>query len=194
MKTLDANSDLKETILLILADQECTISGLHGKLKEKGIEIHRLVLTGYLRSMRDMEMLVEKEVKPSKLYYINDKVHSDIYSIVGRVSKSIDEERSPEIALSILFSLFGRPVFIREIERCGLPPPRKYSKVMPPERLKYIERLNKAGVSIPSNSVMVEPEEKSSTLSYDVMSRILDEAISIRRYAKENPGSPQQTL
>ena len=194
MTVLQTDIDLKESILQILAVRENTISGIHGKLKEMGIETHRLVLTGYLRAMKDLEILVEKEIKPSKLYFISEKTSSDIYNIVGKVSQSINEESSPEIALSILFTLFKRPIFMREIERCGLLAPRRYTKVMPSDRLKYIEKLTRAGVSIPSNSIMIEPESDSSRISDDILLRVLNEAFNLKRYSREYDRSPQQTL
>ena len=57
MTVLQTDIDLKESILQILAVRENTISGIHVKLKEMGIDTHRLVLTGYLRAMKDMEIL-----------------------------------------------------------------------------------------------------------------------------------------
>ncbi len=194
MTVLQTDTDLKESILQILAVRENTISGIHVKLKEMGIDTHRLVLTGYLRAMKDMEILVEKEIKPSKLYFISEKTSSDIYNIVGKVSQSINEESSPEIALSILFTLFKRPIFMREIERCGLLAPRRYNKVMPSDRLKYIEKLTRAGVSIPSNSIMIEPEGDSLRISDDILIRVLNEAFNLKRYSREYDRSPQQTL
>ena len=194
MTVLQTDTDLKESILQILAVRENTISGIHVKLKEMGIDTHRLVLTGYLRAMKDMEILVEKEIKPSKLYFISEKTSSDIYNIVGKVSQSINEESSPEIALSILFTLFKRPIFMREIERCGLLAPRRYTKVMPSDRLKYIEKLTRAGVSIPSNSIMIEPEDDSLRISDDILLRVLNEAFNLKRYSREYDRSPQQTL
>ena len=108
MTVLQTDTDLKESILQILAVRENTISGIHVKLKEMGIDTHRLVLTGYLRAMKDMEILVEKEIKPSKLYFISEKTSSDIYNIVGKVSQSINEESSPEILPSEYLTMFPR--------------------------------------------------------------------------------------
>ena len=68
MSVLEPGMILKASILQILAAKDCTISGIHNALREQGIEVHRLILTGYLRAMKDLEILEEQEVKPSKLY------------------------------------------------------------------------------------------------------------------------------
>ena len=83
---------------------------------------------------------------------------------------------------------------MREIERCGLLAPRRYTKVMPSDRLKYIEKLTRAGVSIPSNSIMIEPEGDSLRISDDILLRVLNEAFNLKRYSREYDRSPQQTL
>ena len=193
MSVLEPGMNLKASILQILAAKDCTISGIHNALRDQGIEVHRLILTGYLRAMKDLEILEEQEVKPSKLYSLSTKTTSDIYNIVGRVASSIDEDKAPEIALGILSTLFNRPIFLREIERCGLISPRKYQKVVPPDRVKYIEKLGAAGVAVPPNSIMIEPDG-TFKIPDDVMMRILYEAFNLKRYSRESNRSPQQTL
>ncbi len=193
MSVLDPDLKLKASILQIVANKNSTISGIHNALRSQGIEVHRLILTGYLRAMRDLELLDEQEIKPSKLYSLSTTTTSDIYSIVGRVAASINDDSSPEIALSILNILFGRPIFLREIERCGLIPPRRYRKVAHPDRLKYIEKLNAAGIAIPASNIMIEPED-SNLVPEDILMRILIEAFNLKRYSREQSKSPQQTL
>ncbi|MCL4452390.1 MAG: hypothetical protein M1327_07205 [Candidatus Thermoplasmatota archaeon] len=193
MSVLEPGINLKASILQILAAKDCTISGIHNALREQGIEVHRLILTGYLRALKDLEILDEQEVKPSKLYSLSKKTTSDIYSIVGKVASSIDEDKAPEIALGILSTMFNRPIFLREIERCGLISPRRYQKVVPPDRIKYIEKLGAAGVPVPPNSIMIEPDS-TFKIPDDIMMRILFEAFNLRRYSRESNKSPQQTL
>jgi hypothetical protein len=193
MSVLEPPVNLKASILQILAAKNSTISGIQKALKEQGIEVHRLILTGYLRAMKDLEVLDEREVRPSKLYSLSTKTTSDIYSTVGKVATSIDEGKAPEIVLGILSTLFNRPIFIREIERCGLISPRKYRKVVPPDRIKYIEKLGAAGVAVPPNSIMIEPDD-TFKIPDDVMFRLLFEAFNLKRYSRESNRSPQQTL
>ena len=49
-------------ILELLEGKRLSISGLSRELKARGIDEHRLVLTGYLRALRDLEILEETEV------------------------------------------------------------------------------------------------------------------------------------
>lgn len=55
-------------ILELLADKQLSISGLTRELKAGGVDEHRLILTGYLRALRDLNILQEIEVPPSKIY------------------------------------------------------------------------------------------------------------------------------
>ena len=49
-------------VMELLNGRRLSISGLTRELKAEGIEEHRLVLTGYLRALRDLELLDEVEV------------------------------------------------------------------------------------------------------------------------------------
>ena len=44
-------------VMELLNGRRLSISGLTRELKAEGIEEHRLVLTGYLRALRDLELL-----------------------------------------------------------------------------------------------------------------------------------------
>ncbi|NLO31154.1 MAG: hypothetical protein GX120_11915, partial [Methanosarcina mazei] len=48
-------------VMELLNGRRLSISGLTRELKAEGIEEHRLVLTGYLRALRDLELLDEVE-------------------------------------------------------------------------------------------------------------------------------------
>ena len=60
-------------VMELLDGKQLSISGLSRELKAEGIEEHRLVLTGYLRALRDLELLEETEVPPSKIYALPEK-------------------------------------------------------------------------------------------------------------------------
>ena len=60
-------------VMELLDGKQLSISGLSRELKAEGIEEHRLVLTGYLRALRDLELLEETEVPPSKIYSLPEK-------------------------------------------------------------------------------------------------------------------------
>lgn len=60
-------------LLKLLEGKQLSISGLSRELKAEGIDEHRLILTGYLRALRDLEILEEKDVPPSKIYALPEK-------------------------------------------------------------------------------------------------------------------------
>ncbi len=60
-------------LLELLEGRRLSISGLSRELKARGIDEHRLVLTGYLRALRDLKILEEIEVPPSKIYALPAK-------------------------------------------------------------------------------------------------------------------------
>jgi len=64
---------LNSKLLELLEGRQLSISGLSRELKARGIEEHRLVLTGYLRALRDLNILEETEVPPSKIYALPEK-------------------------------------------------------------------------------------------------------------------------
>ncbi len=195
MSSLSEEKDLKSLILTILSSGDETISGIHKEITGQGLKTHRLVLTGYLRALKDIGLLDEKEIKPSKVYSLGRRSGSDIYSIVGRIASLIDEERAPEVALRILYELLDRPVFMREVERCSVGSPRAYRRTVPDERMHYVEKLNRSGIMIPQNSYMVEPEDDYEDDGAQVFKKILFEAFDLKKLARDNSSKgPQKTL
>ncbi len=57
-------------VMELLNGRRLSISGLTRELKAEGIEEHRLVLTGYLRALRDLELLDEVEVPPLRKFIL----------------------------------------------------------------------------------------------------------------------------
>ena len=45
-----------------------SISALSKDLEDRGIKMHRLIITGYLRALTDQGVLREREIPPSKIY------------------------------------------------------------------------------------------------------------------------------
>ena len=105
--------NLNEKINDVLADRQLSISAITRELKEKGFVEHRLVLTGYLRALRDLKKLQELEVPPSKVYSRLDSPEraTDIYSIIGDHLRNLDVEMRLPLAICIISKLFKRPVF-----------------------------------------------------------------------------------
>jgi len=114
--------NLNEKINDVLAERQLSISAITRELKEKGFVEHRLVLTGYLRALRDLKKLQEIEVPPSKVYKRLDyqEKSTDIYSIIGDQIKNLDMEIRLPLAICIVSKLFKRPVFRDELLHLGI--------------------------------------------------------------------------
>ena len=76
-------------ILNEINGEEKSITGIHKSLEEKGINMHRLVLTGYLNAMVELGILREREIKPARIFSFAANSKHDIYSIVGSISRLV---------------------------------------------------------------------------------------------------------
>lgn len=125
-------------LLELLEGRQLSISGLSRELKAGGIDEHRLILTGYLRALRDLKILDEFEVPPSKIYALPEKVREplsekgkeirpsetsdseDIYYIFRTQLLKIDLDMRIPVGVYVVSRLFERPCFRRELKLIGI--------------------------------------------------------------------------
>jgi hypothetical protein len=133
-------------LLELLEGRKLSISGLSRELKAGGIDEHRLILTGYLRALRDLNILEEIEIPPSKIYSLPDKVeeylpetieespsekkkerkHSelsdseDIYSVFRTQLLKIDLDLRIPVGVYVVSRLLERPCFRKELKLMGI--------------------------------------------------------------------------
>ena len=133
-------------LLELLEGRQLSISGLSRELKAGGIDEHRLILTGYLRALRDLNILEEIEIPPSKIYSLPDRVeeylpdtieesssekekerkHSelsdseDIYSVFRTQLLKIDLDLRIPVGVYVVSRLFERPCFRKELKLMGI--------------------------------------------------------------------------
>jgi hypothetical protein len=119
-------------LLELLEGRQLSISGLSRELKAGGIDEHRLILTGYLRALRDLDILEEIEVPPSKIYSLPEKVEEylskkieesspeDIYSIFRTQLLKIDLDLRIPVGVYVVSRLFERPCFRKELKLMGI--------------------------------------------------------------------------
>lgn len=118
--------DLYTKICRILEKKQLSISGISRELKAEGFDEHRLILTGYLRALRDMHKLNEVEIPPSKIYVCvegSDTLDNDLYSLMARHLHTLDPDARFPVAVCILSSIFERPVFKEELKMMGINDP-----------------------------------------------------------------------
>ncbi|MDK2947370.1 MAG: hypothetical protein PWQ63_530 [Methanolobus sp.] len=109
----------------ILKGRQLSISGVTRELKDKGVDEHRLVMTGYLRALKDLRKLNEVEIPPSKVYSLAETEQADtedIYSLIAENIRSVDSAYMVPVAAYVLSRTVERPVFKEEFARMGIGP------------------------------------------------------------------------
>ena len=146
MMSVQMEEKLNLKLFELLEGRQLSISGLSRELKAGGIDEHRLILTGYLRALRDLNILEEFEVPPSKIYALPEKNKEslpekieesfpekgkerkppepsdseDIYSIFRTQLLKIDLDLRIPVGVYVVSRLFERPCFRRELKLIGI--------------------------------------------------------------------------
>ena len=126
-------------ILELLVDKQLSISGLTRELKAEGVDEHRLILTGYLRALRDLEILQAIEVPPSKIYAMPESSvdpqsaelavsgssgvsenPENIYFLIRTQLLKIDLDLRIPVGVHVISKLFERPCFRKELKLVGI--------------------------------------------------------------------------
>jgi hypothetical protein len=186
--------NIREKILAYLAEQENSIAGILKRLQRDGINIHRLILTGYLNEMVESGELRERSLTPSRVFSIQIPPSKDIYFITGKVCREIDENNDGDLALSVLRFLLDRPVFFRELERCGVSFPKKFRKVTSDRRSSYLKQLASTGIVVPTNNELIDPESVNQPMLMKALREIINQSVSISGRLQGNSRMNQTTL
>ncbi len=173
---------LKDIIIEILGKDGRSINSLSKKLEERGIKKHRLILTGYLQAMTDLGLLRERIIKPAKVFSVREKEEKSIYAIIGEKARQIAEEDASDIALYTLYRLFKRPIFMRELEKCGVGVPINKEKVYGDERKKALNMLLEQGLNIPKNNSAYQPTKDYEEEYKHILRDLVVEAYDIRGF------------
>ena len=180
-------------ILNEINGEEKSITGIQKSLEDKGINMHRLVLTGYLNAMVELGMLKEKAIKPARIFSYTGQNKHDIYSIVGSTMKKMDEENAGYNSLLVLYYLFERPVFTRELEKCNVNIPAKDVRTINSQyRNEYIKKLGELNIKIPQSSVLLEPVDFDKTGVTKLLNYISSNEYDLKKYMIVNTN--QKTL
>ncbi|MCS3924175.1 hypothetical protein [Methanosalsum natronophilum] len=114
---------LYATINEILKHKSLSISGITRELRSRGCAEHRLVLTGYLRALKDLNKIEESDIPPAKVYTRKEDINKqdvNIFSLLSLNLKQVEYEKRWPIAVYILSNLFKRPVFKQELKLVGI--------------------------------------------------------------------------
>ena len=168
---------LYELLTNMLKKQQLSISSISRKLKKGGCDQHRLILTGYLRALRDLDHLIEEDVPPSKVYSYNSKRDRDVYSLVGERITSLDASKRFAVGVCVLQHLFHRPCFKQELKLVGLTPINtEWTRESKDPHLREYRAMIKR-INIPSDDPAYEFVDKKDNPIVDIGAEILSSII-----------------
>ena len=144
------NPDKEFTRIVIdcLGKDGKSISALSKDLEARGIKMHRLLITGYLRALTDQGILRERDVPPSKIYQPVKQVQESIYDAVSKSCRNLTDD-ADELILYVLSRLFKRPIFESELRAAGVMRPigQIASEHDINESRKVLKRAGNIGIS-----------------------------------------------
>lgn len=179
--------DLKELVLEILKKEQMSISGLSRELSARGIKLHRLELTGYLKALADMNILREKDIKPAKVFSASATRERSLYELVGEFSAfyaSTPDERAT-LAAYCLQRLFRRAIFDMEVRRCGLDGIVDGRKATPEERAEAKSILTRLGYKVPNSDIPTVVEKNLEKEYLQVLADVVVERFNARQYQRQ---------
>lgn len=181
---------LKDLIVRILKeDKTASISGMQKRLTRHGENLHRLIVTGYLRAMHDLGWLEERDLPPSKVYSLKagEKQH-DLYDAAGRAVVARDLSRGAEarVLVAVLARLFHRPIFKEELKAAAIDALGLTEwEVETKDRQSARQRLVQAGFELPHNNPAYEPaglSDEECELRDDVIAELVVKGFQANAY------------
>lgn len=160
--------DFGQILIDCLGKDGKSISALSKDLEGRGIKMHRLIITGYLRALTDQGILREVDVPPSKIYVPTKATQDTIYDAVGRSCRNISPD-ADEMILYVLNRLFKRPVFYSELKKAGVS--RPVGREAGDHDMTECRRIMKrAGNIVPQSEKAYYPDKEFDEMYFRVLS------------------------
>ena len=179
---------MRDMIYEILKTEGMSISALSRALEEQGVSIHRLILTGYLRALTDLNELKEKEVPPAKIYIPAKAKEKDVYELVGEHARNISSGNDADhLIVYALYRLFKRPVFFEELKHAGVKNPGNFRLAEGDERNEAMRILRRLKWKVPETSpaYVADPPEDAMLLE-NLLCNILCEKLDYAALVSES--------
>lgn len=141
--------DFCRILLECLGKEGKSISALSRDLEAMGFKHHRLILTGYLRALSDMNIVREKSVPPSKVYQVIKNPSVNIYEIIGKACLK-RYPKNYDLVIFMLNQILKRPVFESELLLAGVVG-HEGKKAPPHETTECRKLLKRSGNVVPAN-------------------------------------------
>jgi len=179
--------DMKELVLEILKKDQMSISGVSRELESRGVRLHRLELTGYLKALADMNVLKSKDIKPAKVFSTSASREKNLYELVGEscseYAKTPDERAT--LAAFCLQRLFRRVVFNMEVRRCGLDGEVDGRRATAEERAESKAILVKLGYKVPNSDIPVVVERDFESKFLLVLADLVIDRFNAKQYLRQ---------
>lgn len=180
-------TDMRELIIEVLKKDAASISGIARELEARGVKLHRLELTGYLKAMADTGTLREKEIKPAKVFSVSPSRDKSLHELLGEACAVVCQTADEAVTLYayILQKAFRRAIFDMEVKRSGLEGMVTGRKATAEERSEAKSVLVRLGYKVPNSDVPTVVEGDMDEKMLKAMSYVLIERYSLGRYVKE---------
>jgi hypothetical protein len=179
--------DMKDIIVEVLRKDPASISGVSRELESRGVKLHRLELTGYLKALAGLGVLREKDIKPAKVFSLAPAWQKSFHELLGEacsLTVSTPDERATLAAYS-LQRIFKRAVFDVEVDRCGLEGTVSGRKATPEERSEAKSVLVRQGYKVPNSDVPTIVEVDLDAEFSKVVTHLLMERFDLHPFVKE---------
>lgn len=180
------DKDMKELVLEILKKDQMSISGVCRELAARGVKLHRLELTGYLKALADMNMLKEKDIKPAKVFSSSAARDRNLYELIGdscSIYARTPDERAT-LAAYCLQRLFRRAVFDMEVRRCGVSGVVEGRRADTEERSEAKSILTRLGYKVPNSDVPTIVDRDFDDLFVQVLADVVVARFGVQPYLK----------
>lgn len=181
------DKDMREMVLEVLKRDPASISGISRELAARGLKLHRLELTGYLKALADLGILRQKDIKPAKVFSVSSSRERNLYEMIGDVVNAMPGSSTERATLAAycLQKLFKRAVFDMEVRRCGVDGIVEGRRATTDERAEAKSLLTRMGYKVPNSDTPTVVETDLDALFVKVLAEVVIERFEMRTHAKE---------
>lgn len=173
---MKADRELRDLILEIFNEKgDVTIAGMVRELEARGVNHHRLTVTGYLHALADTGYLQVRSVPPAKLFTLRSSSKRTLFGVVGECSRRLtsSEGKAVELAVGTLEHILDRPLFLSELTQAGFSRTGNLRQLGKKERAEEVKRLEQCGIEPPEGEPLFRAREVPSS----EMDRLMREAL-----------------
>lgn len=162
--------DFFRLVMEILGKDGKSISAVATELEARGLKIHRLIITGYLRALAEQGIVREREIPPSKVYVPSRPIQESVYESVGKCCRKISDDPD-ELILYVLSKLLKRPIFTEELRAAGVT--RPIGKAAPEKDIQEsVKCLRRSGNTVASQQPAFYPAKEFPEKYIDVLTEL----------------------